>query len=105
MYFFGAYVEASTYANIANGMMKLRTYPYIGLGPSGNMQESLKCFDIKTGKVVTCRTINVLPMPDDVIKTVNRWGQGTKAITYGNNKLECLNRAKQISTGRTMSST
>jgi len=47
----------------------------------------LKCFDIKTGKVVTCRTINVLPVPADVIKTVNRWGQGKKAITYGNNKL------------------
>jgi len=33
-------------------------------------------------------------MPDDVIKTVNRWGQGQKSITFGN-KLECLNRAKK----------
>ena len=33
-------------------------------------------------------------MPDDVTKTVNRWGQGQKAITFGN-KLEFLNRAKK----------
>ena len=33
-------------------------------------------------------------MPDDVIKTMNRWGHGQKAITFGN-KLEFLNRAKQ----------
>ena len=57
------------------------------------MQGSLKCFDIKTGKVVTHRTIKVIPMPADVIKTVNRWGQGQKAISFGN-KLEFLNRTK-----------
>ena len=32
-------------------------------------------------------------MPDGVIKTVSRWGQGQKAITFGNN-LEFLNCAK-----------
>jgi len=54
---FGAYVEASTDADLTNDM-KSRTHPCIGLGPSGNMQGSLKCFDIQTGKVVTRRTIN-----------------------------------------------
>jgi hypothetical protein len=58
------------------------------------MQGSLKCFDIQMGKVVTLRTIKVIPMPDDAIKTVNRWGQGQQAITFGN-KLHFLNRAKK----------
>ena len=44
--------------------------------------------------MVTHRTIKVIPMPDDVIKTVNRWDQGQKAITYCN-KLDFLNRVKQ----------
>ena len=42
---FGAYVEASTNANITNDM-KSRTHPCVGIGPSGNMQGLLKCFDI-----------------------------------------------------------
>ena len=91
---FGAYVKASTDANITNDM-KSRTHPCIGLGPAGNMQGSLKCFDIKTGKVVTRRTIKVITMPDDNIKTVNRWGQGQRAVTYGN-KLEFLIRVKYL---------
>ena len=33
-------------------------------------------------------------MPDDVIKTMNRWGHCQKAITFGN-KLEFLNSAKK----------
>jgi len=92
---FGAYVEASTDADITNDM-KSRTHPCVSLGPSGNMQGSLKCFDIKTGKVVTHRTNKVIPMPDDIIiiKTVNGWDQGQNAITFGN-KLELLNHAKK----------
>ena len=48
---FGAYVEASTDADITNDMKSI-THPCISLGPSGNMQGSLKCFDIRTGKVI-----------------------------------------------------
>ena len=66
---FGAYVEASYDDDITN-TLKDRTHSCIALGPTGNIQGSMKCFDLKTGRVVKCRTITVLPMPDRIIKQV-----------------------------------
>ena len=48
---FGAYIEASTDAIVTNNQT-LCTHGCIALGPSGNLQGSVKCFVIKTGKVV-----------------------------------------------------
>jgi hypothetical protein len=45
---FGAYVEASKDADITNTMCP-RTHPCIALGPSGNLQGSVKCFDLELG--------------------------------------------------------
>ena len=89
---FGAYVEASINANVTN-TMKDRTHSCLSLGPAGNFQDSLKCFDILTGKVVTRRTIKVLPMPDIFLKTLNRWGLTSWTTVFGD-KLELLNRMK-----------
>ena len=89
---FGAYVEASIDANVTN-TMKDRTHSCISLGTSGNLQGPLKCFDILTGKVVTRRTIKVLPMPDRFLKTLNRWGLTSQTTEFGD-KLEFLNRMK-----------
>ena len=50
----------------------------ISLGTSGNRQVSLKCFDFKTGSVVTRRIFDVLPMPDIIIKQVNALGMKSK---------------------------
>ena len=47
----GVYVEASTDAVIMNNNSD-RTHVCIFLGPSGNRQGSLNCFDLETGKVV-----------------------------------------------------
>ena len=69
---FGAYVEASTDADLTNDM-KSRTHPCISLGPSGNMQGSLKCFDIQTGKVVTRRTINRIQGTVAYMRPLNYW--------------------------------
>ena len=51
----GAYVEASTDAIITNGNNE-RTHACIALGPSGNRQGSINCFDIDTGRVAVRRT-------------------------------------------------
>jgi hypothetical protein len=50
----------------------------------------LKCFDIKTGKVVVHRTMKILPMPTRVLRLVNKWGLMPKNKEY-RNKLEFLN--------------
>ena len=48
---FGAYVEAS-YDDEVTKTLKDRTHSCINLGPTGNFQGSVKCFDLQTGKVV-----------------------------------------------------
>ena len=68
---FGAYVEASIDENV-NNTMKDRTHSCHSLGPAGNLQGLLKCFDILTGKVVIRRTIKVLSIPDRFLNTLNR---------------------------------
>ena len=87
---FGAYIEASTGAIVTNDQTP-RTHGCIALGPSGNLQGSVKCFDIKTGKVMIRRTFDTLPMPDRVLKLVNIWGKNSKNKAH-KNKLEFLDR-------------
>ena len=65
-----------------------RTHGCIALGPSGNRQGSLKCFDLETGKVVTRRVIKQIPWPDGTIEIANAWGRKSKhfmeSITFLN---------------------
>jgi hypothetical protein len=90
---FGAYVEASEDADITN-TMRPRTHACIALGPSGNLQGSVKCFDLETGMVVKRRTIVELPMPDEIIAKVSEWGEKSMKEQF-HHKLEFLNRMKQ----------
>ena len=46
----GSYVEASTDAVVTNGNTE-RTRSCVALGPVGNRQGSVKCFDIESGKI------------------------------------------------------
>ena len=89
---FGAYVEAS-YDHIVTNTMSERRHACVCLGPSGNLQGSIKCLDLMTGKVVRRRTFDVLPYPDRVLKLVNAMGKMGKVEKYGN-KLKFLNRHK-----------
>ncbi len=59
---FGSYVEAS-YGNIVINKMTERTHECIALGPTGNLQGSLKCFDMQTAKAVIWQTIQTILMP------------------------------------------
>jgi hypothetical protein len=55
--------------------LRPHTHPCIALGPSGNLQGSVKSFDLETGMVVKRHTVTELPMPDDIIEKVNEWGR------------------------------
>ena len=71
---FGAYIEVSVDAVVTNDM-SARTNGSLSLGPAGNLQGSLKCFDLSMGRVAVRRSFKVLPMPNHVVKLANCWGQ------------------------------
>ena len=74
---FGSCVEDSTEEMVTNIQIPRRRN-CTALGPSVNRQGSLKCFDLKTGSVVTRRTFDVLPMPDRIANQVNSWEMKSK---------------------------
>ena len=76
---FGAYVQATTEKIVTNNNTP-RTHGCIALGTSGNMQGSLKCFDLKTGKVVTRRIIKQIPWLERTLKIANAWGRKSKRL-------------------------
>jgi hypothetical protein len=51
-----------------------RTKGAILLGPSGNLQGGYKFLALNTGKKITLRSWDVIPMPDRVIAHVNALG-------------------------------
>ena len=55
-----------------------RTHQCIALGGSGNRQGSIKCFDLKSGRVVTRRFFRVIYMTYRVVKLFNDWGMKYK---------------------------
>jgi hypothetical protein len=52
-----------------------RTQGAICLGPSGNLQGGFKFMSLTSGKVISRRTWDNIPMPDSVIKRVNDLGK------------------------------
>jgi hypothetical protein len=51
-----------------------RTHEAIALGPTGNLQGSVKFYCLKTGQVLKRWEFTPLPMPDQIIKQVNAFG-------------------------------
>ena len=90
---FGAYVEAS-YDDVITNTMKDRTHACIALGPTGNVQGSLKCFDLETGRIVKRRTVTPVPMPNRILKKIKKWGQKSKQMR-SQRRLDFLNRNKE----------
>jgi hypothetical protein len=56
---FGAYVEASDDPTITN-TLQARTSPCIVLGPTGNLQGSVKCYNLTTKQIVDRRVVTPL---------------------------------------------
>ena len=50
-----------------------RTYPGVYLIPTGNVQGTLKVFDLNTGVVKNLSSATAFPMPDRFIELVNVW--------------------------------
>ena len=48
------------------------------MGPTGNLQGSVKFFCLTTGRILKRRSFTALPMPDRVIKRVTDIGLRTK---------------------------
>ena len=71
---FGTYVEGHHDHDVTN-TQEWRTFPGIYLGQVGNIQGSKKIFDLKTGIVKSVSRMDVFPMPDRVIKLVDKWGK------------------------------
>ena len=86
------YVEASTDATVTNNNTE-RTRSCVALGPVGNRQGSVKCWDIESGKVLHRRTVTQLPWPLDnkLVRKIEEWGKkGASAIKRG--CIDFLNR-------------
>ena len=77
----GAYIEANRDAVFTNGQDN-RTHPCIALGVSGNLQGSIKCFYLDTGKVVIRRTFSTMEWPDRLTKKANAWVKKSKSYMF-----------------------
>lgn len=75
----GSYVEMSEDEDVMN-MMQDRTAPCISFGPAGNIQGSIKCYNIEIKQIAKRHTITPLPMPDQIIHTVIKMGKRAKQI-------------------------
>ena len=59
---------------IPSNTMESQTHAAIALGPTGNMQGSVKFYCLTTGCVLKQQSFTPIPMPDCVIKRVNAIG-------------------------------
>ena len=71
---FGTYVEAHEDPVITN-TNRSRTYPGVYIGTTGNLQGTLKVFDVTSGKVKKPRSVTAFNAPDRVIDIADRWGK------------------------------
>jgi hypothetical protein len=55
--------------------MAWRTHECIAMGPTGNLQGSVKFYCLMTGRVLRCCSFTPMPMPDWVIKRVDAIGE------------------------------
>ena len=74
---FGQYIHTHIESEKTNDMNG-RTFAALYLGPTGNLQGTIKAWDIHTGCVKKVKKFDVVPMPDRVVKKVNNWGQRYK---------------------------
>ena len=73
-------VQPGTYCEVHDepvptNTMAWRSHKAIALGPTGNLQGSVKFYCINTGRVLKRRSFTPMPMPDRVINQVNKIGE------------------------------
>jgi hypothetical protein len=80
-------VEQGTYCEvhdepIPTNTMASRTHVAIALGPTGNLQGSVKFYCITTGRILKRRSFTPMPMPDHVIQRVNMIGSERSRVKH-----------------------
>jgi hypothetical protein len=73
----GMYCEVHNEPSPLNKMTP-RTHEAIALGPTGNLQGSMKFYSLNTGRVLKRRLFTPIPMPDRIIAKVNNIGAKEK---------------------------
>ena len=68
---FGDFVEVYE-ENVITNSINPKTRPAICMGPSGNIQKSIKFMCMDKGKNMVRRNYARLPMPDSIIKKVEK---------------------------------
>ncbi len=70
----GTYCEVHDEPTPTN-TMAWQTHEHIALGPTRNLQSSIKFYCLMTGRVLKRRSFTPMPMPDLVIKQVDAIGE------------------------------
>ena len=79
---FGQYCQVHEEETPRNSQIA-QTKGLISLGPSGNSQGSHKFMALNTGRKITRKSWDVIPIPDIVIDRVNNLGTGKpEMLTY-----------------------
>ena len=78
----------NTYKGTTN-TMKLRTVGALALGPSGNTQGGVRCYSLRTGKILNRMTkdITIAKMPDEALgrlKYITKKEKAIKGLIFGN---------------------
>ena len=71
---FGQYVMAHVDPDVTNDMNG-RTFQGLYLGPTGNLQGTVKALDLVTGCVKKVKHFTEVPMPDSARDLINKWGK------------------------------
>jgi hypothetical protein len=69
----GTYCKVHDKPSLSNTMTP-RTHKAIAVGPTGNLQGSVKFYSLTTGRIIKQRLFTPMPMPDRVIKCINAIG-------------------------------
>lgn len=99
---FGEYVH--TYDDTTN-TMKSRTVGAIALGPNGNLQGGIRCYNLVTGKILSRSRNDYTPlkMPEDAIRRIKTITKNSvKGLIFGdrnNDNLESYNHDDALITG------
>ena len=78
---------------------KPRTHPAIALGPSGNLQGTVKFYSLDTGVVLRRRNFTLIPMPKMIMDKVNQIGkreQYGRVLAFSNHRREPFPRSYEV---------
>ena len=78
----------NTYESTTN-TMELRTVGALALGPTGNTQGGVRCYSLRTGKILNrmMKDVTIAKMPEEALgrlKYITKEEKSVKGLTFGN---------------------